>query len=310
MVVMPFTWLTLFDFGEADLATLARFEREIASSSEAARARQGRLSSAVQSIARRDRERSLSSLIESEIIPRLMIAHSADDGLAIAVVDAVDVDTLAPLALQVDAGALLAQVELVLARGVSIAAVMVDLLAPTARLLGEFWEDDRCDFVDVTMGLWRLQEVVHQIASRLPAERLRAAGGQRALFASMPGDQHDFGTVVIDELFRGDGWITDRLSGAETPDLLAAVGRDWFDLVGLTISRDCHVAPLASIIVALRNVSRNPRVCIMVGGRVFGADPELATRVGADGTARDARLALRVATNLVRARTEECLARN
>ena len=61
---------------------------------------------------------------------------------------------------------------------------MVDLLAPAARLLGEYWEDDRCDFVDVTMGLWRLQEVVHEIAARAPADR--AAGGRRALARCSP----------------------------------------------------------------------------------------------------------------------------
>ena len=49
----------------------------------------------------------------------------------------------------------------------------------------------------------------------------------------MPGDQHNFGTVVIDELFRRDGWSTDRMSEAETPDLLqpraATNGSTWSD---------------------------------------------------------------------------------
>ena len=257
-----------------------------------------------------DYERSLSTLIESEIIPRLMIAHAADGPAletsnAAAGIDASDVEQLAPLALQVEADALLAHIEKILARGVAVDTVMVDLLAPAARLLGELWEDDRCDFVDVTMGLWRLQEVVHEIAARAPAERLLAAGGHRALFASMPGDQHNFGTVVIDELFRRDGWVTDRLNAAETPDLLKRVGDDWFDMVGLTVSCDCHIGNLTSIIVALRNVSRNPRVCIMVGGRIFSADPDRAAQVGADGTARDAKLALKVAADLVRIREGE-----
>ena len=77
----------------------------------------------------------------------------------------------------------------------------------------------------------------------------------------------------------------------------------------MTGSGDGHLAALASIIVGLRNVSRNPRVCVMVGGRIFTADPALATTVGADGTARDARLALRLAGDLVRAREGEALAR-
>lgn len=271
-----------------------------------------------------DYDRSLSTLIESEIIPRLMLAHAATTPVvslpptrgtatslsseghsAEPVIDAAEVLALAPLALQVEADALLAHIETIVARGVAIDTVMVDLLAPTARLLGEYWEDDRCDFVDVTMGLWRLQEVVHEIAARAPIDRLHAAGGHRALFASMPGDQHNFGTLLVDEVFRHDGWVTDRLSEAQTPELLKHVADDWFDMVGLTISCDHHIAELSSIIVALRNVSRNPRVCVMVGGRIFSANPERAVQVGADGTAPDARLALKVAADLVRVREAE-----
>ena len=275
-----------------------------------------------------DHDRSLTTLIEHEIIPRLMAAHAPASPSPIrsaprraptsvdvdevepagATIEPAEVAALAPLALQVEADVLLDHVDAILARGVSVASVMVDLLAPTARLLGEYWEDDRCDFVDVTMALWRLHAVVHEIAERAPMERRRAAGGLRALFASMPGDQHHFGTVLVDELFRRDGWVTERMSDAETPDLLRRVGEGWYDLVGLTISCDCHIAPLASIIGALRNVSRNPRLCVMVGGRVLGLDPDLARRAGADGTARDARLALRVAAELVRVRQGETMA--
>ncbi|MFZ5705828.1 MAG: cobalamin B12-binding domain-containing protein [Pseudomonadota bacterium] len=189
----------------------------------------------------------MSTLIENEIIPRLMIAHSvrapdaAEGGAA-----PEDIDTLARLALQVDADALLSHVDSILARRVAVDTIMVDLVAPAARLLGVYWDEDRCNFVDVTMGLWRLQEVVREIAARVPADRRRATGGHRVLFAALP-----------------------------------------------------------SIIAALRNVSRNPGLCIMVGGRVFAADPDLAKQVGADGTARDAKHALKVAADLVRVRERE-----
>ncbi|WP_442681098.1 cobalamin B12-binding domain-containing protein [Sphingomonas sp. ASY06-1R] len=217
-------------------------------------------------------------------------------------IDFAEVEALAPLVMQVEADSVLAYIESILARGVAVDTVMVDLLAPTARLLGELWEDDRCDFVDVTMGLWRLQEVVYEIAGRFPADRAHGMRGHRALFASMPGDQHNFGTVVVEEVFRLDGWITDRLSEVETADLLKRVSDDWFDIVGLTISCDCHIARLPSIIAALRSVSRNPSVCVMVGGRVFSANPQLAVQSGADGTAHDAKVALKVAVELVRER--------
>ena len=251
-------------------------------------------------------ERSLSKLIEREIIPRLLVAHSTDQTPIVAAagdaaIAAAEVEAFAPLSLHVEADELLDHVEAILARGVSVETLLVDLLAPAARLLGEFWEDDRCDFVDVTMGLWRLQEVVHELSDRIPPERHAHREERRALFVSMPGDQHSFGTVVIDELFCRTGWLTDRLIEATTPDLLDRVGAEWFDLVGLTISCDYHIENLPSIISAVRNVSRNPRVRVMVGGRVFAQNAGLAAQVGADGTAPDAKLAVRVAGELVAA---------
>lgn len=106
-----------------------------------------------------DYDRSLSRLVEGEIIPRLMLAHAIEAPPAAHwAVEPEDVDALAALALEVNADALLARVEAILARGTPVDSMMVDLLAPAARLLGTYWEEDRCDFVAVTMGLWRLQE--------------------------------------------------------------------------------------------------------------------------------------------------------
>lgn len=249
-------------------------------------------------------DRSLSQLIEREIIPRLLVAHGAGPLAAghAAHDDTIlpeEVEAFAPLSLQVEADELLDHVDALVARGVSIDTLMVDLLAPAARLLGQFWEDDRCDFVDVTMGLWRLQEVVHELSARVPPERRGPAEGRRALFASMPGDQHSFGTVVLDELFARAGWRTARLCEAEVADLAERLGEEWFDLVGLTISCDCHIATTPSVIQALRKASRNRRLCVMVGGRVFVGRGELADAVGADGTAPDARAAVQVAGALV-----------
>jgi len=263
------------------------------------------------SVAHADGARSLSSLVEREIIPRLVASHPPAGALTVEAksreITAEEVDTFAPLSLQVEADSLLDYVDAVLRRGVGIDVVLVDLLAPAARRLGEYWEDDRCDFVDVTMGLWRLQEIVHELGARLPVER-QPGPGRRALVASMPGDQHSFGTVVVEELFCREGWLTDRLSEASTQDLLERVAGEWFDLIGLTISCDYHIAPLPSIIAALRNVSRNPRLCVMVGGGIFVDDPSLAERIGADGTAADAKVAVKIAEGLVDTRVRGAIA--
>lgn len=256
------------------------------------------------------RDGPLFALIEGEIIPRMMASHPAEPDDHRARPDAAitddDVDAFAPLALTLEADALLGLAERILHRGVSVDTLLVDLLAPTARRLGEYWEDDRCDFVDVTMGLWRLQELVHHLMGNAPCAC--RTGGRRALFAAMPGDQHSFGTVVIDEIFRRAGWDTLRIGDADPMELIGRVAGEWFDLVGLTVSCGRHVPGLRSLITAMRNVSRNPRACVMVGGRIFVDNPELAVNVGADGTARDARAAAAIAARLVDAQESRSIA--
>lgn len=258
-------------------------------------------------------DRSLSRLIESEIIPRLLVAHGGPPHASPhgahpenGTISEAEVAGFAPLALQIEADELLEHVDNLVARGVSLDTLLVDLLAPAARRLGEFWEDDRCDFIDVTMGLWRLQEVVHELSDRVALDRRRPfTRERRVLFASLEGDQHSFGTMMIDELFGSNGWMTERLDAAPTATLLERVREQWFDLAGLTITCDCHIAAVPSIVRAIRASSRNPRICVMVGGRVFAGNTELAASVGADGTAPDAKVAVRVAGELVDAIARE-----
>lgn len=248
----------------------------------------------------------LAEILENAILPRLLAAHGLmpkDRGPTRPgpVPDQFDVETLAPLAMDVEADALLDHVDALLRQGVSVDSLFVDLLAPAARHLGIMWDEDRCDFVQVAMGLWRLQEVVREISARLPPEHPPGYGHQHVLLAAMPGEQHSFGTVMVDEMFRRDGWQTDALLDATRAELIERVARDWFDVVGLTVSRDCNIDPLPRLIRALRSVSRNPRIIVMVGGRTFMQDPSLAAAVGADGTATDAIKATAVARDLVHA---------
>lgn len=208
--------------------------------------------------------RSLSALIESEIIPRLMVAHSSvTPAMAMessAEIGSDEIEDFAPLVMQIEADALLAHVEAILARGVAIDTVLVDLLAPAARSLGELWEDERCDFVEVTMGFWRLQEVVHELSRRLPARQQAVAEGRRAPTAALPDDRSGVAAKAADEIFRRDDPPTDRLSAAETVDLLQRVKDDWFDTIELTVSCDCHKARSPARASELRNASRSRQV--------------------------------------------------
>ena len=249
----------------------------------------------------------LAQLIEGEIIPRLLIAHRDDPRAAPLATGATriepgDVDTLAPMVLREDTWALLRHVETFLARGVPVHTVFVELLAPVARRLGEYWEADACDFIDVTMGLWRMQEIVREVGARTPG--VPSTGiGRAALFAPVPGEQHSFGSVMVEELFRRSGWTTANAAGdadgSAGGNLMDVAARRPFDLIGLTASCTANLAGLPVTIAALRRASHNPSVVIMLGGAAVCGDPAIAEAAGADGTAANAGLALSRAEQLI-----------
>lgn len=247
---------------------------------------------------------SVNTIIESEIIPRLLMAHASGEGRAKAKhsrpINPEDASRFAVLPLRLEAASLLEEVDAFIADGASVETICLDLLAPAARKLGEMWESDECDFLDVTMGLWRLQEVMREIAARSPTELALLTPPRSALFSPMPGDHHNFGTLMIEEVFARAGWQSEALVKPERRELLDRLSRRPFDVVGLTLARDCPSAALANLIKAMRNVSANPKVIVLVGGRMINENADLAIKVGADGTGSDALTALELAEALVK----------
>lgn len=107
------------------------------------------------------------------------------------------------------------------------------------------------------------------------------------------------GAIIVEEFFRRAGWQTWSAPALDRDELVALAGGRIFDIIGLTVSVERHVAPLAETIRLVRRMSRNPGVVVIVGGRVFTERPELAHEIGADGTAADAQLAVRLAEGLL-----------
>jgi len=254
----------------------------------------------------------LSLLIQNLVIPRL-IADRPEPGYRLEeqiqssqyvpvtprAITPQDVEDFSLLSTRSDARELLDFVDKCLANGSSVDSIYVDLLAPTARKLGEYWESDERDFVDVTMGLWRIQEILRELTLRIPPPAVAGFGQRSALFSTMPGEQHSFGTLMIAECFYRAGWDADIMIEPSQSELIGKFAGRRYDLIGLTVSLDCPKATLSSLVSAIRSVSSNPATRIMMGGRVINADPGLIEECGADATAADAPSAVLLADRLV-----------
>lgn len=251
----------------------------------------------------------LARAIEAEIIPRLMLAYSTPAKCA----TVLDVESRTPgpqviaefatLLLTEDLIAPTLYVETLRARGASLETIYLHLLAPAARRLGELWDADLCGFTDVTAGLCRLHQLLHQLSPEFQDGGDAPEIGHRALLAAAPGEQHTFGLWIVEEFLSRAGWDVSCEPGASSADLAGIVRSGWFDLVGLSLGCDARLAALRSTIRAVRRASHNRRIGVMVGGAAFVRRPQLVEEVGADVMAtHGGQAALRAASFLARPR--------
>lgn len=207
------------------------------------------------------------------------------------------------LVLADDDDAVRAFVDGVVRRGVGVGAVYLDLLAPTAEALGRMWEDDSCDFVDVTLASGRLQRAVRELGHAFVGAAPAAGAPGRVLLSAIPGEQHTLGLFMVAEFLLRDGWGV-RVATPETGAELGAMLRDdWYDVVGFSAACDTRLLALRHEIASVRRHSRNAQVSVVVGGRIFVDHPDLVGRVGADGFAASAEDAPRCARALLGARS-------
>lgn len=251
----------------------------------------------------------LARTIERDIVPRLVLAHSSATnrlaGQDSGIVES-DVVKFAHSVLVSDVEVVLEHVERVRARGVTLDRVYLDLLAPAARYLGDLWNADLCDFTAVTVGLWRLQQVVRELSPAFQDKAERRNRQHVILLSSVPGEQHTLGVSIVGEFFRRTGWDVWAASPVSMNELVGIVRSEWFGIIGLSVSSECKVEGLASTIHSLRRASRNRSIGIMVGGPVFIEHPELVPLVGADATAVDGKQACEQAEGLLALFSRRC----
>jgi MerR family transcriptional regulator, light-induced transcriptional regulator len=253
----------------------------------------------------------LARTIEQEIIPRLMLAHRvAQEPLrrSFAHTHAIcehDIVQFAKLVLSQDEDAALAMIDSLRTRGVSVEKIYLDLLAPTARYLGTLWDEDLCNFTDVTVGLGRLQRVLRELGPALGSCVEHPLQGRRVLLLPSPGEQHTFGLVMVAEFFRRAGWDVTGGAWAAGADAAALVGNEWFDVIGFSLGAEVHLQSLAESVRNVRHATCNRDIKVLVGGPIFAEHPELGDRIGADGMTIEGREAPLLAESLIAADTPQ-----
>jgi len=248
----------------------------------------------VQAAPPRHRAQLIAHTIERQLIPDLARRHRT----ALAGVTEAELALFVNDLLQDDESALRARIAHLMQQGLSAGVVCEDLLGGAARRLGCLWEDDRCDFVQVTIGVGLLHGLLRSFGPQLGAGAV-AASGLRLLLAQMPQEQHTFGLSMLAHGFQAAGWSVSSTGGAGAQGAPAWVRTQFVDVVGFTIGSELLLEPLRREIAAVRAASSNPAVVVMVGGPLMLLHPGWVRELGADASPRRAQDAPALAARLV-----------
>lgn len=240
-----------------------------------------------------DRVSRLVQALEDSVIPRLVEAHRAmprPAGVALqshALPGPEGVKHFVDLVMAPDEQPMYAYIAGLLADGLSVESIYLDVLAGAAHLLGDMWVDDRVDFTEVTVAVGRLQHIMRELSPAFGADVDHPSGGRRVLLAPAPGEQHTFGVSMVSEFFMRAGWEVTFGEGGSRTSVIDMVEQDWFDVVGFSVGSTLRMDWLKKGIAEIRERSRNHDIGVMVGGPIFVLNPAYVDEVGADGTALD-----------------------
>jgi methanogenic corrinoid protein MtbC1 len=169
-------------------------------------------------------------------------------------------------------------------RGVRPRSIYLEVLGPALGEVGARWQRGTATIAQEHLATAVVSSIMATLATTLeeppPISR-------RIVLACTEGGLHEVGLRMVGDFLEADGWEVFYL-GALTPvgDLRRLVDDTRPDVVGLSTTLTTHLPAAVASIAALRE-GRSPPF-VIVGGRAYGGDPEIARQVGADAFAADA----------------------
>lgn len=165
--------------------------------------------------------------------------------------------------------------------GVTVQTIYDSYIPHAARQLGEWWNEDRVGFNDVTVGMTRLTEIFRRLSPVfLRTEPVRRQT-HSALFALVPGEVHSLGVAMAADYFQRAGWSVRVELGASVETLARLAGSGRYDLVGISAGSRRQVEILGRTVAAIRETA-GPDIPIILGGPLVGIERSIASIVGAD----------------------------
>jgi methanogenic corrinoid protein MtbC1/DNA-binding transcriptional regulator YhcF (GntR family) len=181
-----------------------------------------------------------------------------------------------------------------LSAGISITDLYLHVLAPAQSKVGELWQQNQITVAREHLATAVTETIMAELMAAAPSV---PSTGPRVLVACVEGELHDIGARMVADLLELDGFEV-RFLGANVPtdSLLTIVQEEQPRLLVLSATMPERIDHLRQAITSVRQV--RGLSAVLVGGQVLDWLPDLAPKLRAAFTTRDALHLLEVARQI------------
>ncbi len=164
---------------------------------------------------------------------------------------------------------------------ISLAAIADVYIPEAARQMGEAWLDDRLSWLDVSLGVARLQSLLREIGAAWVADQAENAGDGAVLLLVPEGEQHTLGPMVAMGQLRRMGISVCLRLAPHHRELSALMEGRQFDGILISVATEGRLQSTIGLIRYFRSM-RIKLPPIVLGGPIVKENPSLAVEAGAD----------------------------
>ncbi len=199
---------------------------------------------------------------------------------------------------EVDAEAVIEQVQRALDRGVEPLKIIQDGLVPGMEVVGERFASGEYFLPQLVIAGRTMQEALKLLEPSLRAHNQEIKPVGTVVLGTVKGDIHEIGKSLVGTMLAANGFKVHDM-GVDVPvtTFVDKVTETRADILALSALLTTTMAAQRQVIEALSEAGIRDRVKVIVGGAPISQ--EWAESIGADGYAEDAVGALRVARQLM-----------
>ena len=196
--------------------------------------------------------------------------------------DEEEINKLTNLLLDTEEGSFELAITVLKTHGASINYIVLDLIPTIARKLGKQWEDDSLSFAEVSIGVNKLERVIHKLDYLFQANQLDRQQNKAIFITVFPGSQHSLGSLIFANFLIFSGWQVHRPNQVNIDSIVYGVSSKMLQAVAISVATNEQLEQLPNLIDLVRQKSQNPKIIVLIGGPLYNKAPEAFDHIQAE----------------------------